>query len=100
MLLERTITTLQSRADTPERAVELGKLGYLQWLAWLRPGASFPDEADRALRMAEPFAATDPAVATFCDLLRKSRSGPPEPMDLSLPSPRRRGGARERRRML
>ncbi len=50
MLLERTITTLQSRADTPERAVELGKLGYLQWLAWLRPGASFPDEADRALR--------------------------------------------------
>ena len=30
MLLERTLTTLQTQADTPEQARQLGRLGYKQ----------------------------------------------------------------------
>lgn len=112
MLLERTLTTLQSRAETPARARELGTLGYLQWMMLLPADAGYPREARRALAMAAPFRATDPAVAVFADLVRASLRGtesgtdagngavPALPPDLSLPTPRRRGGARERRRQL
>ncbi|WP_163025797.1 hypothetical protein [Chachezhania antarctica] len=100
MLLERTITTLQSRSETPERARELARLGYIQWLAFLDADASYTAEAQRALALAAPFTGTDPAVAAFCDLVRQSLTGTPGTLDLSLPCPRRRGGARERRRML
>ncbi|WP_172295442.1 hypothetical protein [Pseudoruegeria sp. HB172150] len=100
MLLERTITSLQCRAESPERANELGKLGFLQWLAWLSPEACYPEETARALNLAEPFSETDPAIRAFCDLVRRSLSGRIEPLDLDLPERRRRGGAHERRRML
>ncbi|WP_158969823.1 hypothetical protein [Chachezhania sediminis] len=100
MLLERTITTLQTQAETPERAEELGKLGFIQWLAWLKPDASFPAEAARALELAAPFQPTDPAIGVFCRLVRQSMAGPLADLDLNLPQPRRRGGARARRLML
>ena len=100
MLLERTITTLQTQAETPERARELGKLGFIQWLAWLKPDASYPAEAGKALKMAAAFEASDPAGAAFCTLLRQSLADPLADLDLSLPRPSRRGGARERRRMV
>lgn len=100
MLLERTLTTLQTRADTPERATELGKLGFLQWMMLLRPDASYPDEARRALATAAPFEATDPAVAAFARLVRASLEAPIRPVDIALPVPRRRGGARARREMM
>ena len=48
MLLERTLMTLQSRAETPERARELGRLGFLQWMMFLRSDANYPHEANRA----------------------------------------------------
>lgn len=100
MLLERTITTLQCHAETPQRAEELGRLGFLQWLAFLAADAGYAAEARRALAMAAPFEATDPAVAAFCRLVRGSLDGPVSIPDLTLPRPTRRGGARRRRRLL
>lgn len=97
MSIERTLTQLQAEAATPERAQELGRMGYMQWLAALPGQASYEAEAVRAWLRAEPFAATDPAVAVFCALIRDSLRRPLLPLDLSLPRPRRRGGARVRR---
>ncbi len=97
MLTERTLIQLQLHSGSPARARELGQLGYMQWLAGLPAGAPYPAEARRALRLAATFEATDPAVAEFCALLRASLTAPLSPLDLSLPHPRRRGGARMRR---
>jgi len=100
MLLERTLTTLQTRAETPERAQELGRLGFMQWMMLLRPDASYPAEARRALAMAAPFERTDPAVAVFTGLVRASLSDTPRPVAIPVPPPRRRGGAKARRELL
>ena len=100
MLLERTLMTLQSRAETPERARELGRLGFLQWMMFLRSDANYPHEANRALAMAAPFVTPDPAVAVFTGLVRQSLDGRAHPMAVPLPRPRRRGGARARRELL
>ncbi|MCV6596059.1 MAG: hypothetical protein OIF40_03095 [Mangrovicoccus sp.] len=100
MLLERTLTTLQTRAECPTRAQELGTLGYLQWLAGLRPGANYLEETQAALRLAQGFEATDPAVAAFCALLRASTDRPLQMLELTLPERKRRGGAKARRRMM
>ena len=101
MLTERTLIQLLSQkspADAqPERARELGRMGYMQWLGGLASGLPYPREAARALRMAEPFAAASPPVAEFCALLAESLVQPLTPLDLDLPPPRRRGGARMRR---
>ncbi|MBF9061165.1 hypothetical protein HKCCSP123_18450, partial [Rhodobacterales bacterium HKCCSP123] len=43
-----------------------------------------------------PFEGSAPAVAAFCDLLRRSLAEPLAPLDLSA-VPRRRGGTRKRR---
>ena len=100
MLLKRTITQLDIGHTTPERAQELGQLGYLQWLGALSAKSSYFDEAMRAHKMAIPFAATSPAIAVFCDLLVASVRVPIEPLPLSLPNRQRRGGAKARRAAL
>ncbi len=97
MLLERTISQLDIGPLPPDRAAELGRLGYMQWLGALRPDASYPTEAQRAYAMAVPFARTSPAIAVFCDLLVASAEVPPVPLDLTMPGGVRRGGARARR---
>ena len=97
MLLERTITQLDIGAVPHLRAVELGQLGYLQWLRALPGHADYRKEALSAYAMAEPFARTSPAVAVFCDLLTASTRMPPVALELRLPKQRRRGGARARR---
>ena len=101
MLTETTLIQLLSHKApedaTPGRARELGRLGYMQWLGGLAPQAPYPYEAARALRMAHPFAAASPPVAEFCALLAESLVEPLTPLDLDLPPPRRRGGARMRR---
>lgn len=97
MLTERTLTQLQLCPGSPARARELGQLGYMQWLAGLPARAAYPDAARHALGLAAPFEATDPAVGEFCALLRASLACPLRPLDLALPRPRRRGGARMRR---
>ncbi len=97
MTIERTLTQLQVNPSTPERAREIGQLGYMQWLGGLPAEACYLTEATLAYMSAAPFRETDPAVAEFCGLLKASLDSPLSPLDLALPKPRRRGGAKERR---
>ena len=97
MLLKRTITQLDIGVIPRPRAIELGHLGYLQWLRALPGHANYHKEALRAHAMAEPFRHNSPAVAVFCDLLIASIQLPPVALDLHFPVRQRRGGARARR---
>lgn len=97
MSIERTLIQLQVNPSTPERARELGQLGYMQWLGGLAANSCYLTEAACAYMTAAPFRGSDPAVAEFCALLEASLDAPLQPLDLALPKPRRRGGARERR---
>lgn len=97
MSIDLTLQQLQSRTDSAERAKEYGQLGYMQWLGWLPADACYRTAAIRAYATAKPIMRTDPAVAVFCQLLIESLENPLAPLDLALPKPRRRGGARERR---
>jgi hypothetical protein len=100
MLLERTLHGLQAQSETPERAEELGRMGFLQWLSFLKGRDSYPEQARRALAKAAVFEGTDPSVAVFCRLVRQSLEGPMALSDLEIPKPSRRGGARSRRRLM
>ncbi len=100
MSIDHILNKLQTRTSTPERAKELGQLGYMQWLAGLPVNADYVSSAIYAYDMSEPIMHTDPAVAAFCELLVASIENPLTPLDLSLPKPRRRGGAKERRMSL
>ncbi len=100
MLLERTIFQLDIGYVPDHVAQEMGHLGYAQWLGALNGEACYFDEVMRAYEVAQPFIRTSPAVAVFCHLLVESISWPPKPLDLKLPVPRRRGGAKARRDVL
>lgn len=100
MILELTISQLDTGQIPPERAQELGQMGYMQWLGSLHGGASYPASAHHALNKALPFRSTSPAVAVFCDLLAQSLIMPPAPLPLAFPAKQRRGGARSRRAAL
>ncbi|MCQ0092330.1 hypothetical protein [Roseovarius sp. M141] len=100
MQIERTLTQLQVKPSSPQRARELGQLGYMQWLGGLPGHADYNAEAARAYLMAVDFIETDPTIAVFCELLCASMRQPLQPLDLALPKPARRGGARARRSCL
>ncbi|MQY41455.1 hypothetical protein GG681_02280 [Epibacterium sp. SM1969] len=98
--LELTISQLDTGYMPPERAQEVGQLGYMQWLG-VQPGAAnYLTLAQQALDKARPFAENSPAVAVFCDLLKASLKRPLKPLVLALPVKQRRGGARARRAAL
>jgi hypothetical protein len=97
MLLELTIRQLDIGPVPKTRAIELGQLGYMQWLGSLPGHVGYAQEARRALSLARPFIGCSPAVAVFCDLLAASLRISPAPLALALPARRRRGGARSRR---
>ena len=97
MLLEQTITQLDIGKVSQERALELGQLGYMQWLGALPVNSGYRQEAINAYDRAFPFAEASPAIAVFCDLLIASTRMPLEPLSLKLPRRQRRGGARARR---
>lgn len=97
MQIERTLTQLQVKLSSPQRARELGQMGYMQWLGGLPGHADYNAEAAKAWMIASDFRETDAAVAVFCDLLIASVEHPLQPLDLALPKPARRGGARARR---
>ncbi|MCE8006154.1 hypothetical protein [Aestuariivita sp.] len=99
MVLDRILLRLQIRRIAPERAAELAQLGFMEWLGALPGESDFHQQAMIAYRQAVPLRRQAPAIALFCDLLVASTRMPPEPLDLSLPSPHRRGGARGRRQM-
>ncbi|MEM9047163.1 MAG: hypothetical protein AAGC92_00465 [Pseudomonadota bacterium] len=100
MLLALTISQLDIGPVPPERAKELGQLGFMQWLGALPATSAYRREAMRAYRMASPFRHASPAVAVFCALLVASMCLSPQPLPLALPHPRRRGGADARRAAL
>lgn len=97
MLLERTIVQLDTGPVPPDEARQMGHLGYLQWLAGLARDSDYRWNARRAHDMAAPFMRTSPAVAEFCAVLLRSLEAPLEPLALSLPPRKRRGGADARR---
>lgn len=100
MLLERTITQLDIGHVPEHIALEMGHLGYVQWLGSLNGDASYLKEAVRAYELARPFMKTSPAIAVFCQLLVQSIASPLAPLELKLPVPARRGGAKARRSAL
>lgn len=97
MLLARTILQLDVGCVPPAEAVEMGQLGYLQWLAGGAGQESYVRAAKHAHETAAPFRANSPAIAVFCDLLIASIERPLQPLALTMPERRRRGGARARR---
>lgn len=97
MTLEYTISQLDTGMMPPERAEEMGRLGYLQWLICLPGGSNYRAEAMRACRMAAPLKSGSPALAVFCRLVTESLRVPLAPLSLALPARQRRGGARARR---
>lgn len=99
MLLQRTISQLDTGPIAPERAEELAAMGYQQWLYGLPGGVSFPEAAAQAHAKALPFAGRSNAVAMFCDMLLASLILLPMPLQLRQPVPQRRGGARARRKV-
>lgn len=98
MLFEYTLYQLQMKSAAPERAEEFGQLGYMQWLADLPADGCYLTAANKAHLAAASLKRTEPAVAVYCDLLRRSIIDPFCPLDLKLPRSKRRGGARNRRR--
>ncbi len=100
MMLERTLSQLDIGSVTDDVAEKMGHLGYTQWLGALKGNAGYCKEAMRAYELAQPFAQNSPAVAVFCQLLMASATAPLKPLDLKLPVPARRGGAKARRGMI
>ncbi len=99
-MIERTLTQLLAAPVSHARSREMGQLGYMQWLGGLPGDADYQAEAAFAYMKALPLKGSHPAVAVFCDILRQSLRTPLAPLDLALPKPRRRGGAKERRSAL
>ncbi|MEM6478788.1 MAG: hypothetical protein AAF647_07050, partial [Pseudomonadota bacterium] len=97
MLLKRTISQLDIGYVPAQHAQKMGHLGYVQWLGALKGHQSYRDAALHAYRSAQPFAAGSPAIAVFCELLLLSIETPLAQLDLKLPVPARRGGAKARR---
>ncbi|MEM8974645.1 MAG: hypothetical protein AAGD43_21515 [Pseudomonadota bacterium] len=100
MLLERTLSQLDVGYVPDHIAQEMGHLGYAQWLGALKGEAGYFSEAIRAYELAQPFIRTSPAVAVFCHLLVESTASPLTALELKLPVPARRGGAKARRDVL
>ncbi|WP_108879680.1 hypothetical protein [Anderseniella sp. Alg231-50] len=97
MVLNRLLDRLQLHHTGHDRANEFGQLGFMEWLGSLPADSDYYHQAMTAYQKALPLRLTAPAIGVFCDLLIASTRMPPQPLDLSLPSPHRRGGARGRR---
>lgn len=97
MILERTIFQLDTGDMSEDEARQMGQLGYMQWIAGLKPDADYAKAASAAYDKAAPFMVQSPAVAAFCALLKASLDAPLKPLPLSMPPRQRRGGAQGRR---
>ncbi|NBD30474.1 MAG: hypothetical protein GVY31_10625 [Alphaproteobacteria bacterium] len=97
MLLDHTISQLDTGPMPPDRACQMGQLGYMQWIAGLPGEADYCRAARRALARAADLRTGSPAVEAFCQLVETSLATPLAPLPLSMPPARRRGGARARR---
>ncbi|SIO28600.1 hypothetical protein SAMN05444722_1217 [Rhodovulum sp. ES.010] len=97
MMLELVLLQLQMPAPGGERARERARLAFLQWLASLPGHCDFPAAVRAAAARTAALGESGPSVAAFRALLAEAEARPSVALDLSLPRPRRRGGARARR---
>lgn len=97
MVLDRILHRLQLQPTEHCRATDFGQLGFMEWLGSLAADSDYNHQAMTAYQKALPLRRTVPAIAVFCDLLIASTRMPLQPLDISLPNPHRRGGARGRR---
>ncbi|TCO74116.1 hypothetical protein [Rhodovulum euryhalinum] len=97
MMLEMVLMQMQASTASSARAREIGQLAFMQWLGGLPGGCDFIAAARSALARVDAAGEATPALDTFRMLLAASVQMPPQPLDLRLPEPRRRGGARARR---
>jgi len=94
---ERIVARLEAAPDAPARAAEIAHLAFMEWLAGLPGGVSFPLAALEAFERTREAARRARAARIFRDLLVAATAMPPRPLGLSLPRPGRRGGRRARR---
>lgn len=97
MVLDRILERLQLQQSEHCRIIEFGQLGFMEWLGSLPADSDYNQQAMTAYQQAQPLRQKAPAIAVFCDLLIQSTRMPLQPLDICLPSPNRRGGARGRR---
>jgi hypothetical protein len=97
MVLDRILHRLQMQQTEHCRTTEFGQLGYMEWLGSLAADSDYNQQAMTAYHKALPFRRKAPAIAVFCELLIASTRIPLQPLEIGLPSPHRRGGARGRR---
>ena len=89
MVLDRILHSLNTPSLSRRRAIEQGRLAFLEWLWSLPEGTNFATQALADYERADRSGLTSPAITVFCGLLVHAS----RPM----PMPVRRGGARARR---
>jgi len=97
MMLEMVLLQMQASGGPPARVREIGQFAFMQWLGALPGGCDYLAAARAALARVAAQPDPAPALAVFRALLADSLDAPGRPLDLRLPQPCRRGGARARR---
>jgi hypothetical protein len=97
MSLALVLDKLRAAPTAPDRAEELGRMAFIEWLETLPPHKSFPVAAMVAFDRSRRIARRVPAAAEFRALLVEAVRRSPLPVDLTLPAPQRRGGRGRRR---
>lgn len=97
MSLALVLEKLRAAPADPDRAGDLGRMAYLEWLETLPADASFPEAARIAIDRARRPAGRSPAASVFRGLVMEAVRRAPRPLDLALPEPQRRGGPGRRR---
>jgi hypothetical protein len=97
MSLALVLDKLRAAPADPDRAEDLGRMAFLEWLETLPPEANFPEAAMIAFDRSRRTARRVPAAAVFRALLVEAVRRAPRPVDLTLPAPQRRGGHGRRR---
>ncbi|MEO1677430.1 MAG: hypothetical protein AAFU80_04640 [Pseudomonadota bacterium] len=95
--IDTLLSKLLMAPGDPGLAEAWARMAYVEWLAGLPGRVSYADAALEAFEAARSTADISPATAAFRRLLARSAQLPPAPLDLGLPKPARRGGARARR---
>ena len=97
MSLALVLEKLRAAPTDPDRAEDLGRMAFIEWMETLPGEASFHASAMVAFDRSRRTARRVPAAAEFRALLVEAVRISPRPLDLTLPAPQRRGGHGRRR---
>lgn len=97
MSLALVLEKLEAAPRDPDRAEDLGRMAFIEWLETLPGEANFPAAALEAFNRSRRMARRAPAAVAFRALLREAVRHAPMPLDLTMPEPQRRGGHSRRR---